>query len=419
MFGDAFYAALDGATNAAKSAMALIVTGGKKLVAGAEAVGAEAVQDVKIAVNAVVKAEQWAEKKTIEAAKWAEKQTVRAEKWAEKKTIQAAKWAEKEAVAVAVASAEAAVVAFDAVKIVFSTAVAGAAWVACAAASEGIKEIAMAVAPLGRPLQGVFPAKPKLPHDGEIVGDGCTAKGKNGSGVLPQCGKGTKPRISGKITYINGIQTDYPTGSPLDSEGKPKPGICKTMQLLANATCAEVSGVYNATGGMAADLGQCLTNIAKTSNSPSVHTLEQQMLASLSQNPPGMTIFAHSQGGLITQEAIKRVKNDLTTKYGVAGAEQRMQSINIKSFGTAEEGWPVGPKYEQFTNVSDTVPGAIAGAQLAYPFDTFSDNATIPAAYQHYFINPRLTPIIAGAHSIDDVYIPEYIQEKGQPECCA
>jgi hypothetical protein len=415
--GGAFSAAWNGATNAAKTTAALIATGVKKIVGAAEAVGAEVVKDAKIAAHAVAEAEQWAEKKTIQGAKWAEKQAIRGEKWAEKKTIQAAKWVEAEAIAAAVASAAAAVVAMDAVETVFSDVVAGAEWVACAAVNQGIKEVGTVLGAIsGTPAEVLLPKKPRnLPHDGETVGDGCKKKTPNSTGMLPKCEKGLVPRIRDehgqirKVTYINGIMTDYAT-------------ICKTMQKLANATCAEVTGVYNATGGIWKDLQECLANMGNNSVSRAGTALQNSMNAALSQEPAqDMTIYAHSQGGLITQEALRGVKNDLTLQYGVAGAEARMKHLTVKSFGTAEEGWPAGPNYEQFTNLSDAVPGAIAGAQLNHPIDTFADNATISLDDQHYFMSPRWTPV-AGSHSIDDVYIPEYIEEmkkKGQPTCCA
>ena len=246
------------------------------------------------------------------------------------------------------------------------------------------------------------------------MGAGCKAKDPNSTGVLPQCPNG-KPRISGTITYVNGINTQYPTGKadPFDQDG-----ICKSMQLLANATCAQVIGVYNATGGMARDLEQCLTNIAKNSDSGAVDTLSRSMFAAVSQDPPqDMTVYAHSQGGLITQEALADVKNQLVASgSSPADAEARMQHLSIKSFGTAEEGWPAGPNYEQFTNLADPVPGAISGAQLGYPSQTFSDNANIPNADRHYFLSPHYNPI--GPHSIDNVYIKQIIAEKGQPCCC-
>jgi hypothetical protein len=46
------------------------------------------------------------------------------------------------------------------------------------------------------------------------------------------------------------------------------------MQEPANATCAQVIGAYNATGGMRAGIRECLTNIAKNSDAPAVDTLQ-------------------------------------------------------------------------------------------------------------------------------------------------
>jgi hypothetical protein len=216
------------------------------------------------------------------------------------------------------------------------------------------------------------------------------------------------------VTFVNGINTEYHTG---EQNAAGQDGICKTMQKLANATCAEVVGVYNATGGMRADIGECLTNIGKDSDSPSVKTLKKSMLAALSEVPPqDMTIYAHSQGGLITQEALADVKNDLTNDIGEAGAVERMRHLSIKSFGTGEQGWPVGPNYEQFTNNSDPVPGVIAGAQKNYPDATFKDNASIPEAQRHRFNSPHLNPI--DSHSMDNVYIEKMKEIHGQPNCC-
>jgi len=239
------------------------------------------------------------------------------------------------------------------------------------------------------------------------------SKGAKSSGTLPQCPNG-RVLTRGQATYINGINTDYHTG---EKNADSQDGICKTMQKLANATCAEITGIYNATGGIRTDIGECLTNIAKSSVSPAVKTLKKSMLAALSKDPPqDMTIYAHSQGGLMTQEALADVKTDLTIEYGEAGATERMQHLSIKSFGTAEQGWPVGPSYEQFTNSSDPVPGVIAGAQKNYPDATLEDNATIPNSQRHAFTSSHLNPI--DSHSMDNVYIPQMVKINGQPNCC-
>jgi len=403
--GEAFKAAWDSATSGGKSLAASIATGAKDAAGTAQAAGTKAVLATEAAAHA-----------TVEVVQWAEKQTVRA-----------ATLAGNEAVSAAQASGRLAETAYDAAKNTFSNIVAGAILVVCAAKSAllvgedalvryGLTGAAQVLAnPHLQPLQDVLLGKQPtdLPHDGETVGAGCKEKRPHSSGVLPQCPNG-RVRISGQVTYVNGILTDYPTG---EQNANGQDGICKTMLNLANATCAEVTGVYNATGGLRADIGECLTNIARNSDTPAGDTLKRSMLAAVSQDPPqDMTVYAHSQGGLITQEALASVKNHLTIEYGAAGALERMQHLYIKSFGTAEQGWPSGPNYEQFTNNSDPIPGIIAGAQNSYPAATFRDNATIPAAQQHYFFSPHLNPI--DSHSMDNVYIKELVAVHGQPNCC-
>jgi hypothetical protein len=396
--GEHFKAAWSSATSAAKSAAAAIATGTRKLVGVAHEALLKAVGGTEAAAHA-----------TSEAVQWAEKQTVAAAKWSERNVVTAAR-----------ASADVVNAAYDAVKKQFTDVVAGTIRVACSAENAFVKEGATGAAWVLanrqlKPLQDVLLGEQPigLPHDGEMVGAGCKAKGSNSGGALPNCPKG-RIRILGKATYINGIQTDYPTGERNAGEVN---GICKTMQKLANATCAEIVGVYNATGGMRADIGECLTNIAKDSDSPAVDTLQRSMLDGLSHDPPqDMTIFAHSQGGLMTQEALAVVKNQLTIEYGEAGAVERMQHLSIKSFGTAEQGWPAGPNYEQFTNDSDPIPGVIAGAQKNYPDATFADNADIPATQRHHFDSPHLNPV--DSHSMDNVYIKQMVEIHGQPNCC-
>ncbi|PYP91716.1 MAG: hypothetical protein DMG65_06630 [Candidatus Angelobacter sp. Gp1-AA117] len=396
--GGAFKAAWNMATSAAKSIAAGIATG------------------VQIAVEAV----QAVGTTTVQAAKSTAHITLEAEQWAQTQTIRAAKWAEKESVAAARASTRAAEHAYKAARTVFTDVVAGTIYVACAVENELAKDLAAEAAqllssPQLKPVQDVILGKaPKnLPHDGETVGKGCKEMGPGSGGVVPQCPNG-KPRISGKLTYVNGIMTSYPMGDPKADQ---KDGICKTMQKLANATCAEIVGVYNATGGMRADIGECLTNIAKNSDTPAVDTLQESMYDALTKNPPQeMTIYAHSQGGLITQEALADLKNRLRTEVGLPNALELMHHLSIKSFGTAEQGWPSGPNYEQFTNYSDPVPGVIAGAQENYPDATFRDNALVPAAQRHYFVSPHVSPI--DSHSMDNVYINEMVNVHGQPNCC-
>jgi hypothetical protein len=396
--GGAFQSAWNAATSGAKSAATAIATGAETVAGVVETVGVKSVGVAEAVADASVKAAAWAGQQTVKAAKWAAKETIAGAK----------------------VSARLVKSAFDAAKKTFAEVTAGAILVACVAENALVKEAANLGArvlanPHLKPLQNVLLGKqPKdLAHDGETVGAGCMAKGAKATGTLPQCPNG-RIRTRGKVTLINGINTDYHTG---EKDADSQDGICKTMQKLANATCAEVTGVYNATGGIRADIGECLTNIGKDSDSPAVDTLQRSMFAALTQDPPqDMTIYAHSQGGLMTQEALAGLKNQLINEYGEASAVARMQHLSINSFGTAEQGWPVGPHYEQFTNSSDPIPGVIAGAQKNYPDATFKDNAIIPFSQRHKFTSPHVNPI--DSHSMDDVYIPQMVKINGQPNCC-
>jgi hypothetical protein len=392
--GGAFKAAWNIATDAAKTAVSAIATGAKKVGAVAEWVGDETVRGVNDATQA-----------TKDAAAWAARETALAAEWAKDKTVQAT-----------VTSATLAQTAFGAAQQTFSNLVAGASVVLCTAENAVVDVLAAGVGAAAGIASTIGPTALRqlgdqltdLPNDGKLIGANCLPQGSsNPRGILPQCTQGT-PQISGEVLYVNGIRTDQKT-------------LCGTMQALAKATCAEVAGVYNAYGGsllnIVEQLSESLANIAKNSDAPAVRTLRDQMLAALDQDPPAnLTIYAHSQGGLIMQDALAILKADLTEKYGRAGALARMSRLTIKSFGTAVIGWPVGPNYEQFTNLSDPIPWAIRAAQASYPAETLTDSAVAPASQSHYFNSPHRNPI--DSHSMDSVYIPEMVKIDGQPNCC-
>ena len=93
-------------------------------------------------------------------------------------------------------------------------------------------------------------------------------------------------------------------------------------------------------------------------------------------------------------------------------AAQLLSKVNINSFGTAEEGWPVGPQYEHANNTADPVPHAIAGAQKNFPEQTLSDNDATPT---QRFTQPFMKPF--DAHSLDDVYINKVNEAPGPRDC--
>lgn len=249
---------------------------------------------------------------------------------------------------------------------------------------------------------------------------------------------GCKATSLPKTYYINGIKTE-----PL--------GNCTSSQKLANAICSEVVSIYNRTEGMLGDVQECIENIKKTGQSPPTRA----MIKMLSDRQPGekTTIYAHSQGGLVTQDALANYKITLTKSKEDGGlglseeeAEQEMSNIKVVSLGTAEDGWPKGPQYEQYTNSYDPIPIAIKGAQnslrvkkvaletlttglkiLKNPFNVFEeiedlgkrlyeDEATINPAMKHTVDIPNLNPI--DSHNIDDLYLEEVIKQNAQSKQC-
>jgi hypothetical protein len=262
-----------------------------------------------------------------------------------------------------------------------------------------------------RPLLKLGGDSSQTKFDGDILGAGCQPEGTgNPNGVMPP-GCRQLPGTLPKISYVNGINTAYSQPGQKDLFSG---GICKTMLEIAKTTCSEVTGVYNATEGLGKDLDECLDNIAKDRNTPSVVPLRNMMVQAAHSGQP-MTLFAHSQGGLIAQQAVSLAKQQLMNEDDLTSeeAEQKLSVVSIDSFGTAIMGWPKGPNYRRFTNMADPVPPVILGAQTSYPIATWRDSASADANY--VFTNPHLNPI--DSHSMDDTYLPKYASVKGAPRC--
>jgi uncharacterized Zn-binding protein involved in type VI secretion len=265
---------------------------------------------------------------------------------------------------------------------------------------------------VAKPLIGLLPLSDKQKElkkiDGQFVDANCqTSKDEPVRGKYPKkCPNG--PKSGKKIYYTNGVFTAV-------GDGK-NPGLCKTLQSIADATCAEVVGIYNATEGIR-DLKECIENIDRTAESPAKKTQVGLILKALSKDPPQeLNLFAHSQGGLISQQALSDAKqvlkgppNNMTSKE----VELAMKKINVTSFGTATRGWPKGPNYEHYTNISDPIPGLITGVQAGLFRTEFvrSDNT-----HPHEFNQPNWNPV--KSHDMEEVYLREFQTTAKNPcEC--
>jgi len=397
-FGDTFALAWNSASNEARAAASAIATGARAVVDTAETAGSAIAKTAKAVVS-----------KTDDAAKWTLHEGERTGRAISKAAVAAKK-----------ATVNGVVAAYDSAKQAFSTAVATAATVGCVVENWGVGGIALnvglvltkpGISELLRPVLRQGGDESQKPFDGHVLGAGCQENST--AGTMPS-GCFQKPGALPKISYINGINTRYTPEDKDKEKGLFSGGICKTMLEIAKITCSEVTGVYNATEGIGNDVDECLDNIGKNGNTPAIVPLADMIVKAARTGQP-VTLFAHSQGGLITQEAVARAKLQLMNEDDLTSeeAEQRLGVVSIKSFGTALMGWPSGPHYERFTNTADPVPPIIIGAQTSYPVATWNDSAG--AEQNHVFTNPHLNPI--DSHSMDDTYLPRFRELKGAPHC--
>jgi uncharacterized Zn-binding protein involved in type VI secretion len=261
----------------------------------------------------------------------------------------------------------------------------------------------------------------QLPFDGKVIGVGCRPTEpdtvQTAQGIRPTncpAGSSTIP----KVYFANGINTKlYGDGA----------SMCATMQKIADQTCAEVVGIYGATGGIVPDLQEATNEIAKNSNSKQAATLAKLITDAGSSDPPGdLNLIVHSRGGLAMQDALASSKSALEVdqwakdpeafeqdpEAGAAKVDDALSRINVAAYGTAEQGWPVGPEYTKLNNFADPVPAAIKGAQANFVEATLGDNDITPTK----LINePHIKPF--DAHSIDDIYTKYMTQAAGPRDC--
>lgn len=322
---------------------------------------------------------------TAQAIKDAGEATVDAAKWTAQKTVDAAKWAARKTVAGAEYVADKAVAGAH---YVGDKAADGARW----AGNKSFETLRSAIDKRDTyRLRGGAAQQCPLdknahpnPNDGKFMGqESCPCQGTpqlsdtEPTGVFPVgCGPGCgKP----KIYFTNGIN---------NTEGN----LCDTIAALAESQCAEVVGVYNATyadkrldgkgAGMMNDVADCMDAIDESGRSAAAARMKDTIVADLKAGKKPVKVFAHSEGGLNSQTALREAQKELASErldqlvkegmpyeeaIGVADSEatNAMGNVEVTSFGTAADGWVAGPSYTQYENSADAVPKAIKLAQVA------------------------------------------------------
>jgi hypothetical protein len=257
------------------------------------------------------------------------------------------------------------------------------------------------------------------PNEGKFMGkDSCPCQGspelsdEEPSGVFPEgCGPGCgKP----KIYFTNGINNT-------------EEDLCKTISALAESQCAEVVGIYNATyadkrlegkgAGMLNDVADCMDAIDESGKSAAAVRMKDSLVADLQAGKKPVKVFAHSEGGLNTQTALREAQKKLASQRldqlvnagipdedAIAAADhyatKMMGNVEVTSFGTAANGWVPGPAYTQYENTADTVPKAIKLAQVARQKGINETNAVRHVEYRG-FSGGGLP-----GHSMTGIYVP-------------
>ena len=136
------------------------------------------------------------------------------------------------------------------------------------------------------------------------------------------------------------------------------------MQKAADLFGKEVVGVHNSTEGMGRDLAQCLKDKTGQGVNPATETLrtviENHLNCDSSTEP--LHIVGHSQGALITSNALKATREQLMGQ-GKSDDEidELLQKIQVTTLAGAGARFPDGPRYQHVINRADPVPW-LAGA---------------------------------------------------------
>lgn len=185
------------------------------------------------------------------------------------------------------------------------------------------------------------------------------------------------------------------------------------------------------TNGMVQDVMDCLDNLNSAGTEASVMTQSEVWVDALSKGEH-VEIYAHSQGGLITREALVQTRKELAAKKGnelirsghsveeadaMASdyADNQMKNVTVNSFGTLESDLPPGPKYNRMTNASDPVPEVIKAAQKNYGKPTEQAPPNSPPVHR-FNKNPALGDPFA-AHGMP-CYLEELEKTQGGKKAC-
>ncbi len=327
------------------------------------------------------------------------------------------------------------------------------------------------------------------PRDGHYMGHDCpkTQPGRPTRGVRPDCaGAGGAHKPFPQVTFTNGINNtpqqvcdtlhalansrcaevvaiynatyadpslkpperrwdDYQDAAKEGAEGAARAArmarVTGSPKVIAAA--AAVGGVAGATPevalqeasrlGAVQDVMDCADTIVGSTQDAASKRLAGDIVSALSGPNPGMTVYAHSQGGLNTAAAIAQAKRRLIAREEArlltAGidevsapraakqaVERQMTALQVHTFGTLERDFPDGPIYRRFTNELDPIPKVINAAQMGLRPQEMLSEPSNSQAVERFRSAPTWSPI--AAHGMVEAYLPYLNQKHPKGKCC-
>jgi len=214
-----------------------------------------------------------------------------------------------------------------------------------------------------KPVQPLFDHRTResTASDGYLVGE-------NGGAYPP----GTRPGDVDAVEPSNGEGEG--TVIFVNGQGTQPGAFADNLQELADATGANVVGVYNATEGTLKDTAQSLSDKKDEGTNPAVETTADLVYEQITHGED-VRLVGHSQGALIVSRALEDVRQRLLSE-GKSEAEvnKLLGQVHVETLGGAASTYPDGPHYTHYINRADIVPRELGLGETAPPAFDLSPN---------------------------------------------
>ena len=117
--------------------------------------------------------------------------------------------------------------------------------------------------------------------------------------------------------------------------------------------------MYKRQNGFVPDVAQAGGDRISLPGNAATNTLTRLMTQAAQSSGP-VHVAAHSQGGIITSDALQQTKDNLRAQgMSAAQVEQTMSRFDVQTFGGAAASYPSGPNYTHVIHPGDPVSGPL------------------------------------------------------------